>query len=237
MIKAKKQFYVYLHCVPNGDPFYVGKGQGKRSHNLTHRSAYHKSVSAKYGVEILVFPRSTEKEAIADEIRWIKTLREAGMRLVNLTDGGDGTSGWIPSQETREKLSAANKGRVITPEWREKMSKAHKERPHSEQHRANLAAANARPEVREKRSIISTGRTPSAETRMKLSAKLKGRVFTDETRAKMAASAKVKTFTVEHRMHISESCKGRVVTESQRVNYRAAALKREALKREAQNAA
>jgi hypothetical protein len=36
--------------------------------------------------------------------------------LRNLTDGGEGTSGWIPSEEVRAKMSAANTGKKQSAE-------------------------------------------------------------------------------------------------------------------------
>jgi hypothetical protein len=101
------QFYIYLHCKPNGDPFYVGKGTLARSHNLAKRSDHHKRIVAKYGIEIIVFQRESEHDALNDEIKWIKILREAGYLLCNITSGGEGHSGHSPSEETRRKISAA----------------------------------------------------------------------------------------------------------------------------------
>jgi hypothetical protein len=51
------KFYTYLHCRPNGDPFYVGKGcdnsgHSRRSHTFgTGRNKLHKAVVAEHGRE------------------------------------------------------------------------------------------------------------------------------------------------------------------------------------------
>lgn len=38
------------------------------------------------------------------EIITIKEYRDAGARLTNLTDGGEGSLGWVPSEETRQNM-------------------------------------------------------------------------------------------------------------------------------------
>jgi hypothetical protein len=79
--------------------------------------------------------------------------------LTNLRDGGEG--GTNPSSEIREKISKANRGRVvseatrerqsharqgrvISPEWRENISKGSKGRPHSDEHNTKVGRATKR---------------------------------------------------------------------------------------------
>ena len=64
---------------------------------------------------------------------WIRELNSKAPNGYNLTDGGDGGRGLSPSAETRQKLSAALKGRPAhnkgvkhTAEARAKMSAAQK---------------------------------------------------------------------------------------------------------------
>jgi hypothetical protein len=177
------QFYVYLHCKPGGDPFYVGKGcdtWAKRSHDLVRaRSRYHNNVVAKYGaenIEILVFNSNSEKEAFETEIKWIKVLRDAGYKLVNLTNGGEGPSGCVVSSATRAKHSARQKetwtGRKHTAETKCKMSARLK---------GNKLAVGVQ---------YWLGKKMSIETKEKLSIIAKNRVFTLETRAKMSEAQK-----------------------------------------------
>ena len=103
-----KQFYVYIHYKPLGEPFYVGKGFGMRSHNFTLRSEYHKRIVAKYGknnIGISVFPCESEQQAFAEEVRLIAQLRLDGHKLCNLTNGGEGASGSTKSTEQRAEIS------------------------------------------------------------------------------------------------------------------------------------
>lgn len=133
-------FYVYLHCRPDGTPFYVGKGHGRRAYNMQYRrNPHHLNIIAKYGAENIIvelFPVATEAEAFTLECQKIAELRAAGLALANQTDGGEGCSGRAASErqraalggkkgvklltEHREKISRGLMGRVFTPESREK---------------------------------------------------------------------------------------------------------------------
>lgn len=116
------------------------------------------------------------RENLSDRERfWIRWCREQGFRLTNLTDGGDGTLGHVPSPEQRAKARASNLGKKRSAEtvakfsiaqkriWsdpthRERMSKAHIGKqshlgiPHGEETRKRIsesrkATAAARPEI------------------------------------------------------------------------------------------
>ena len=107
-------FYAYLHCKPDGTPFYVGKGDEVRvSSKKRYHNRHHMNVLAKYGeANILVgkMECSTEKISFDLERGLIKRLRKMGAPIVNLTDGGDGTKGAVRSPETRAKMAAGKIG-------------------------------------------------------------------------------------------------------------------------------
>lgn len=150
-------YYIYLHCKPDGTPFYVGKGcnglgHSKRSHDLKRsRNAHHRAVVEKYGAEnigIFVFHCESEDQALADEILTIRQLRSEGFKLANATDGGEGSCGLRPSAETRAKMSAKRKGVKRSPETIAKMKaagicfkpgdKGFAGKSHTPEHRASL---------------------------------------------------------------------------------------------------
>ena len=61
--------FAYMHCKPNGIPFYVGKGALRRTKNLSERNPYHQSVVSKYGKEnILIGKMECSSEKIAFEL-------------------------------------------------------------------------------------------------------------------------------------------------------------------------
>lgn len=107
-------FYAYIHCKPDGTPFYVGKGNDARvSKKKRNHNRHHLSILNKYGEEnVLVGKLECSTEGIAFDLErgLIKRLRKMGIDIVNLTDGGEGASGSVRSPETREKMSAAQRG-------------------------------------------------------------------------------------------------------------------------------
>ena len=108
-------FYTYAHYTPEGRLFYIGKGSSiRRAHYMKNRNNYWCKVVAKYGKPVVKILAEwlTEKEAFEHEIALIKEYREQGLELCNLTDGGEGSSGYILSQEHKNKISLALKGRV-----------------------------------------------------------------------------------------------------------------------------
>lgn len=123
-----KEFYVYLHCKPDGTPFYIGKGHSKRAYQFGYRrNAYYAKVIHKYGrdnIRVCIFPCESELQAFADEVLWIRQLRDDGLPLANMTDGGEGVRGLPCSQETRKRMSAASLGKPKSAETRAKMSAA-----------------------------------------------------------------------------------------------------------------
>ena len=60
------------------------------------------------------------------EIYWIGLMRLAGSNLTNHTIGGEGRRGHIVSLDTRNKISAANTGKIRTPDMRSKISEIRK---------------------------------------------------------------------------------------------------------------
>lgn len=113
----------------------------------THKDRWLRSLKA-VGLEprIEVIDRcSSLEELSAAERRHIARLRALGVNLVNATDGGDGTGGWHHTAESRAKISAALRGRVM-----------------SDDHRRNIG-------------LSSVGRKATEETRAKLSAERRAR--------------------------------------------------------------
>jgi len=182
-----KHFYVYLHCKPNGDVFYVGKGFGSRSKSHSGRNKYHQNTTAKYGwenIDVLLFPRSTELEAFEDEIKWIKVLKDTGCALANLSIGGEGPSGvkrGPQSPEVIAKRVAAITGLKRTAETRAVLSAQKLGNKHSLGHTRSV-------EAREKTAVALLGRKLSPEHVAKIALNRLGTTHSVETKAKMAAT-------------------------------------------------
>ena len=120
--------------------------------------------------------------------------------------------GWELSDESRQKLSNAHKGRVFSEEWkqgqRERMSGENnpmygkpspfKGKQHTLEARAKLSeAAKNRPPI-------------SEATRQKLSKASKGNVLSDYQRQRIRESNSTRVVSEETKKRISEATKGRV---------------------------
>ena len=105
-------FYAYIHCKPDGTPFYVGKGNDARvSHVPRKENVGHCRTVSKYGLEnILVGKMECSTEDIAYDLErgLIKRLRKMGLNIVNCNSGGRG--GYSISEETRAKMAASKVG-------------------------------------------------------------------------------------------------------------------------------
>lgn len=107
MQKTNNIFYVYVHRrLTDSKPFYVGKGKGNRAFTSDGRNDYWKNTKDKHGFSVeIVFENLTEDEAFQCEKDTITEFRYFGYPLTNLTDGGDGTSGYKVSEEAKELKS------------------------------------------------------------------------------------------------------------------------------------
>lgn len=183
--RMKNYFYVYAYFRPDdGSPCYIGKGCGdrwrvhlKRSRNIRLRRIIDRANGDIPHVKIR--QGLTESEAFKIEVALIKAIGRGELGpLVNLTDGGDGTSGSarVLSAEHRRKIGEAQKGRRHSSEALAKMSAAKlgrkKLHPMSIDTRAKIGAKNrgkARsPELRKRLSEANFGHTHTAEAKAKI---------------------------------------------------------------------
>ena len=98
------RFYTYAYLREDKTPYYIGKGKGNRAYKK-HR----KGIGVPKDKSRIIFLKQnvTEEEAFRHEIYMIAVFGRKDLRtgiLHNLTDGGDGASGWVPSEETKKLL-------------------------------------------------------------------------------------------------------------------------------------
>jgi hypothetical protein len=185
------RFYVYVLARPNGKPFYVGKGQGRRvyDHEREARNGHqcHKcNVIRKIwrkGGEVqryTVFTTDDERAALDYEVSMIALY---GRRtLCNLTDGGDGVSN--PSEETRARMRAAytRKSPEERAEHRRKLSEAHKGVPYPEERRLKQIGRRVAACSEERKQRISKANSGKVRTKEALEnqsrAHRKGQIYT-----------------------------------------------------------
>jgi len=184
-----KRFYVYILYRPwNMIPCYVGKGSGDRVyfHSRyvdTHYNKHLVAIIKKAGGEIphrVVFETDDELQAFAEEVRLIAAIGRSDLRLgplCNLTNGGEGVSGWSPKEETRNKLKLAltgNKNGLGYKFTSEQVSNVSRARIGNNSGKGNFGKPHSA-ERRLNQSLVMMGNTNG-----------KGAVFSDERRRKIS---------------------------------------------------
>ena len=112
-------YYTYIHSSPDGEVFYVGKGNGRRVYSMHDRSwIWRERFNQLDGITMKIVSRfETEKEAFEHEKELIQFYKAKGCNLVNLTEGGSGPFGYKFSDERRElirKRMTGYKHEIIT---------------------------------------------------------------------------------------------------------------------------
>lgn len=123
------RFFIYGLVDPRDRQLrYVGKsssGVGRpRRHKylpkkgrLTHKQAWLRGLlDSGFMFEICILKVSTAASLSSDEVEVIARYRSLGYRLTNLTNGGDGATGYVPTEEARARMSAVAKGKPKSPE-------------------------------------------------------------------------------------------------------------------------
>lgn len=187
-------FYTYAHYKPDNSVFYIGKGRGRRAWAKDNRNPHWRHVVAKHGehkVEVLAqWP--TEQEAFEHEKFLIWCFRKMGCSMANITDGGDGPSGYRHTDETKAKLSLHHKHFHNLPEQKAKNSARNKlkmQNPeHKEKVRAGALAYMVNPENRERSRQAALQQTSKPEFKIRQRSLALARMQKPEYRLLMAKS-------------------------------------------------
>jgi hypothetical protein len=163
-------YYTYAYLREDGTPYYIGKGKGNRAYVKCNRITH----LPKDNSRILILKQNlTEEEAFRHEIYMIVVFGRKDLGsgiLYNRTDGGEGCSGAIKSEEARRKIGKAqegeknhNYGKSASVETRRKMSNSRTGTSRSEETKRKMSEA----QIGEKNH--NYGKTRSVEYKRKLS--------------------------------------------------------------------
>jgi hypothetical protein len=185
--KDERIFYVYLWLRskdsehgPKLSPYYVGKGQGGRYYGKTGRPA-----GRPRDKSYIVFVQEglTEEEAFALETYCIKLYGRIDIGtgiLHNRTDGGEGRSGYIASEETRRKMSRRGSANPLWGRTGEQSARWGKK--HAQETKEQLSM------MKQGEKNPNWGKTHSPETRRRISEGQLGNRRGESTKQKISLS-------------------------------------------------
>ena len=178
-------YYVYAHIkAGTSEIFYIGKGTGNRAYQKCGRSNRWKNYVNKYGLEVLFLRSNLSNEEASkyeiEKIGEIGRLDTGNGPLINMTDGGEGTSGKLHTAESKELMSERAKGRKLSEETKKKLSDAN-------------IGKKASSETKKKLSMMRSGK------------KMKSHVCSDEAKAKTSLALKGRTRSPETIQKIRET--------------------------------
>lgn len=211
-----KNVHIYVLKDPEtGEVRYVGKTTQSlekrlyghlREKNKTYKCNWINSLQKKNLQPIIESIEKASYETWAEcEMYWIQFYKELGAKLVNSNAGGLG--GHNPMAETRAKISFASKNR--SQESRQKISDAHKGRKRDDETRTKISNARTGMKFSEehKAKMSVASKNMSAEHRKKISNAGKGRICSTETRKKLSAAKQ--NMSAETRAKIGLASTGR----------------------------
>lgn len=171
-------FYTYAYLREDGSPYYIGKGKGNRAY-----SKHRKHIKVPSKDKILILKNNlTEDDAFKHEIYMINIFgrKDIGTGvLVNLSNGGDGVSGYKHTEESKFKMKSSKRP-PVSKETKEKISKT-------------LTGRKKTPLTEEqKRKISETKKRLFKEGKYKTPNGMLGKKHKEETKKKMSIIMKTK---------------------------------------------
>jgi len=207
------------------DRMYSHKSDSKRNDSYLCK-AIRKHGWESFKFYILDNTAKTQEQLNSNEISWIACFNSTNKKIgYNIENGGKGIGKM--SDETKKKLSIANKGKTHSDETKKKISIAGTGRSHSEEAKKKISIANTgenhpmfgkqvSDETKKKLSIAHTGKITLEETKKKISIAHTGKIISDETKKKMSIAGTGRTHSEETKKKLSEI---QILVDKETVNF------------------
>lgn len=197
-MKITNKFYTYVHMRnDDGSVFYIGKGSRDRAWKKDGRGTLWTRIVKKHGYTVhLCGIWDLESDALEHEVRLIDQYKIMGCKIINMTLGGDGVSGYRHTNEAKQKaskfmLSDGNKlrGKQLSLEHRKKISESNKGKKFTEEHKLKLSAKKKENESNNERlRKIKIGTKISDAHKEAIRKANTGKVVSELTRERMKAA-------------------------------------------------
>jgi len=183
-----EMYYTYAYLREDGTPYYIGKGKGDRAYRKVGKPCATPKDKSKI---IQLKTNLTEEEAFNHERYMIFILGRKDLGtgiLLNKSDGGEGRSGYIPTEELKRNQSEKMKGEnnplygkrgKDSPRYGKKHTQETKDKIRKSL-QGNVISQKCREVVSEKNKVNQLGEKNS----------FYGRKHTEETKKKMKEAAK-----------------------------------------------
>jgi len=166
--------FIYILIDPRDNQVrYVGKTKSKNRRyyqhmneaskgTRTHKNNWLLSLKNKgLKPEMVIIDECEDDSWIFLEKWYLEVFKAWGYNLTNLTQGGEGPSGYKHTEEHKQNMSKLHKGKTVSLETRQKISIAVKGRKYSDEQKKMYS------EVAKKRGISAETRQKMHETRRK----------------------------------------------------------------------
>ena len=137
------KYYTYAYLREDGTPYYIGKGEGNRAYKKQHNCPVPKDRDR------IIFLKQNlcEEEALRHETYLIAVLgrKDLGTGILrNLTDGGEGVSGVVWTEERRRSFSEYKKKNpsIMSDEYIERLRIRMKNFSHTDEAKNKISKAN-----------------------------------------------------------------------------------------------
>ena len=156
-------YLVYQHRkADTNEIFYVGKGRKRRAKQVYGRNPYWHNVVNKHGFVVEIIKDNIDEEfALLIEKEAIDVYKRRGIKLVNLTNGGEGSSGYKHTEEHKGKMKGNTYGSSV---WGKNFKGCH----HSEETKAKWSISRIG-------NTNKKGTKLSKESKQKISQSRKGK--------------------------------------------------------------